>query len=110
MLQYERNNFDPRPGNFRVRVEALGGYLTGDYGQVVPVELKAIIDYDGKTETIISSQTFTFNPLVVNNFYWVMAYPVKVEIKKRILKKIYSAMFFWKLRKKPKKNLAKIVL
>src|SRR3989344_1096116 len=92
---------------FPKEVKALGGYLTGDYGQVAQVEVKAIIDYDGKTETITSSQTFSFNPLVLSNFYWVMAYPTKVEIKKLDSKENVLTDSFLEIEKKTVKKFSK---
>src|SRR3989344_5817772 len=86
---------------------ALGGYLTGDYGQVAPIEVKAIIDYDGTIETITATQTFAFNPLVVTNFYWVMAYPTKVEIKKPQTKEDILKDVFLELEKKTQKKFSK---
>lgn len=86
---------------------ALGGYLTGDYGQVVPVELKAIIDFDGKTEKIISQQTFSFNPLLISNFYWVMAFPEKVKSDKPDSKKNMLTDRFLEIEKKTRKKFSK---
>lgn len=86
---------------------ALGGYLTGDYGQVVPVELKAIIEFDGKTEKIISQQTFAFNPLLISNFYWLMAFPEKVKSDKPDSQKNMLTDRFLEIEKKTQKKFSK---
>lgn len=60
---------------------AAGTFLTNDYLQVAPTETKAAIFHDGKRETLIVSETFSFNPLLGSNFIWLIPVPSAPEVE-----------------------------
>lgn len=60
---------------------AAGLFVTNGITQVAPAADRAIIVFDGKTETIYTSQTFTVNPQIVWNFAYVIAVPSKPTVK-----------------------------
>ena len=62
-------------------VHAGGLIATNGYPQVIPAEDRALIVFDGKTETIFTSITFTINPQVAWNFVYLVAVPGKPEVE-----------------------------
>lgn len=55
--------------------------MTNDNLQVAMTESSEAISYDGKRETLLASETFCFNPLVLWNFIWLIPVPSKPTVE-----------------------------
>ncbi len=60
---------------------AAGTFSTNDYMQIAPTAVQAAVFYDGKRETLLSSWTFDFNPLLAGDFYWIIPVPSKPDVE-----------------------------
>lgn len=67
---------------FPKKTDAVGLLVSNEHSQIITTENRAIIIFDKKSkkETLIASQTFSFNPLVVFNFGYLIATPTKPEV------------------------------
>ena len=63
------------------QASAVGIFLTNEYQQIVAAQAKVAIFHDGQTETLIASETFSFNPLVAWNFLWLIPVPARPEVE-----------------------------
>lgn len=91
---------------FSTQAYAYGAFLTNGLPQVALAEIKMAVVFDGTKQTIITSNTFSINPLIVDNFVWLMPVPSKpkvsvlkdsvfTELDKRTQKK-FNKDNFWK--------------
>lgn len=61
--------------------QAVGTFSTNDYMQIAPTAAQTAVFYDGKKETLLASWTFDFNPLLAQDFYWIIPVPSKPEVE-----------------------------
>lgn len=86
---------------FPSSVHAYGAFLTNGLPQVALTEIKMAVIFDGTKQTMIASNTFSINPLIVDNFVWVM--PVAGKPTASILKDTV----FTELEKQTQKKFSK---
>ncbi len=65
----------------QAKAHAVGVFLTNEFEQVVQVDEKAAIAFDGKTETLILSPTYAYNSMLEWNFIWLIAVPAEPKVE-----------------------------
>ncbi len=60
---------------------ATGAFATNGLPQTALTESRSIVILDGTKETIISTNTFAINPLIIDNFAWLIPVPGKADVK-----------------------------
>jgi hypothetical protein len=88
------------------RIQAIGTLVNDGAFQVAPTDLKALVIWDGKTETLVASEGFMYNPLVVWHLSYLLSVPsrpqtdrlrddVFTELEKRT-RKTFTKDAWWK--------------